>query len=540
MSGGQMDANNEFHIAEGGWNSTVNMSGGLLVAHSWTQFGRGNGGTSTLNLSGGTIHHLNNGGIVFCDGGNGNLSTVTQTGGFLTSDGGDWLIGNGPGGAIWNMSSGTNLSLGGNTFIGSGGPCTVNLSGDASWTANGWIPIGASAGNTGTLNISGNARLTKNGGSGDHVSIGDAGGSGSQGIINQTGGTITSLLSDTYLGAQNLCTGTWNLGPGTAVLSDLRYVRDNGSTGIMNLRTGGTLIVGEINTNGSTGDSEFHFNGGKLVASASDATFLQGLTLADIQAGGATIDTAGNTIAINQALLDGTGGGGLTKVGNGTLRLNGNNSYTGTTLVSAGTLGGTGTYAGPVSVALGASFSPGASIGTITITNTLTLAAGSTTVMEVNKTAVTSDRVNVSSTAFLGGTLVLKNLSGMLAVNDTFQLFTAGSFSGSFSSVVSQTPNQTITWDLSQLAPGGNGTIRVTLAAPAPVALSSVVTGGKLNFTWPANQIGWQLQHQINPLTVGIYTNWVPVAGSTTTNAVSVPLNSNNPTEFYRLAFPAQ
>jgi len=321
-------------------------------------------------------------------------------------------------------------------------------------------------------------------------------------------------------------------------LSDLRFTRDAGTTGIMNLLAGGLLIVGEINTNGPTGSSSFHFNGGELEASASDATFMQGLTLADIQAGGATIDSAGNTIAINQALLDGGGGGGLTKIGNGTLRLNGINTYTGTTTVSAGTLGGNGTIAGPVVVNNGATLSPGASIGTLTLGSSLSLGGTSTTVMEVNKTSMTSDLVTTPSTITYSGTLVLKNLSGTLQPGDTFTLFTAGTRTGSFSSVVSQTPNQTVTWDVSQLTV--NGTVKVASAIAAPVTLSSVVSGGNLNFTWPANQIGWQLQHQLNPLTIGISTNWVPVSGSTTTNAVSVPVDINEATEFYRLAFPAQ
>ena len=73
-----------------------------------------------------------------------------------------------------------------------------------------------------------------------------------------------------------------------------------------------------------------------------------------MQAGGAIIDSAGHTVSINQALLDGTGGGGLTKLGAGTLYLNGANTYTGPTLVNAGTLGGTGIILGSVTVAGGA------------------------------------------------------------------------------------------------------------------------------------------------------------------------------------------
>jgi hypothetical protein len=41
-------------------------------------------------------------------------------------------------------------------------------------------------------------------------------------------------------------------------------------------------------------------------------------------------------------------------------------------------------------------------------------------------------------------------------------------------------------------------------------------------------------------LSVGVYTNWVPVVGSTITNAVNLPLDSAEATEFFRLVFPAQ
>ena len=95
-----------------------------------------------------------------------------------------------------------------------------------------------------------------------------------------------------------------------------------------------------------------------------------------------------------------------------------------------------------------------------------------------------------------------------------------------------------MTWDISQLAPGGNGTVKVLTAGAARVTLQSVVSGGRLNLSWP--QIGWELQHQVNPLTIGISTNWVPVPGSTTTNAVSLPIDINEPTEFFRLVFPQQ
>ena len=65
---------------------------------------------------------------------------------------------------------------------------------------------------------------------------------------------------------------------------------------------------------------------------------MTGLNAATVKSGGAVIDTNGETITIAQWLLDGSGGGGLTKIGAGTLTLGGINTYTGNTTVNAGAL----------------------------------------------------------------------------------------------------------------------------------------------------------------------------------------------------------
>ena len=57
-----------------------------------------------------------------------------------------------------------------------------------------------------------------------------------------------------------------------------------------------------------------------------------------VQAGGAIIDTNGRNIGIQVKLLSGSGAGGLTKNGSGTLTLTRANSYSGATTVNAGTL----------------------------------------------------------------------------------------------------------------------------------------------------------------------------------------------------------
>jgi hypothetical protein len=140
------------------------------------------------------------------------------------------------------------------------------------------------------------------------------------------------------------------------------------------------------------------------------------------------------------------------------------------------------------------------------------------------------------TTLTYGGTLVLKNLGGVLQPGDTFNVFDATSFTGSFSSVVSQTPGQTVTWNTSQLAV--DGTVSVATAVASPVTLTSMVSGNSLNLSWPASQVGYRLEVQTNPITVGLSNNWTTVAGSTEVTSVSVPVSTTTPTAFYRLVFP--
>jgi autotransporter-associated beta strand protein len=85
------------------------------------------------------------------------------------------------------------------------------------------------------------------------------------------------------------------------------------------------------------GSATFNFNGGMLRAGANGTTFMQGLTAANVNNGGAVIDTAGFNVSVAQPLLA-AGTGGLTKNGAGTLTLNGVNTYTGPIVVNAGKL----------------------------------------------------------------------------------------------------------------------------------------------------------------------------------------------------------
>ena len=190
-------------------------------------------------------------------------------------------------------------------------------------------------------------------------------------------------------------------GTSVANLRGLRIGNSATSVGKYNL-AGGTLNVGDLGIlkNGAAATHEFNMDGGTLKASA-DFAISSGLPIY-ARAGGAIIDTNGFTIISASAILD--GGGGLVKNGNGLLELPAGNTYTGATVVNAGSLGGSAATftASNVTVNSGASVSgsasflaangialtvnargsvspgagSGAGIGTITAT-TLRLAAGS-------------------------------------------------------------------------------------------------------------------------------------------------------------------
>jgi autotransporter-associated beta strand protein len=85
----------------------------------------------------------------------------------------------------------------------------------------------------------------------------------------------------------------------------------------------------------------------------------------------------------------------------------------------------------------------------------------------------------------------------------------------------------------------GPGSLLVpSTVATNPTNIVSVVSGGNLNLSWPADHTGWRLETQTNTLNVGLNTNWSTWPGSATTNAVSVPINPANPTVFFRLVYP--
>jgi hyaluronate lyase len=334
--------------------------------------------------------------------------------------------------------------------IGSGAGDNVTLSVDGGLvsiqksTASIWIPNNVSGSIQGTLSLN-------------------------SGLVAGTGGFVS-------LGAGAGTFGTLNLNGGTLMINALTGGGATGTTGL------GTGIV--------------NFNGGTLTAfnGNNGAQFVTGLSAAYIRDGGLVLDDNGFDLTIAQVLkhttnkLDSPLDGGLLKLGPGTLTLSATNSYTGATTISNGTLALAGSISGPVAVLPAGTLAGGNSIGTICISNNLTL-AGLLNLRIDKSSSLTNDTVRGVTNLTYGGTLVLSLTNGTWTAGDAFTLFTAKSYSGAFARVVA-TPSLSagLTFNTSSLAL--NGTLRVVTDSSAPLfqtgilpAASTLLVGGSITFS---------------------------------------------------------
>lgn len=275
------------------------------------------GGNGRLTISGtGSISPTTGAALTLGSGGSGTFQYDSSA----ASKFGSINIGNGTGtSSTLNQTNGTingtTLTLNGG-FSGSGFG-TLNLSGGTMAISGVTTVSNQVSGDNifSTINVSGAGNLTV--GSNFFMTGAPAAARNAAGRVNQSGGAVTIA-------------GTLNMARTTAANSAARR-------GEYNL-TGGTLAVSQITQDaGADTFGTFNFNGGTLRPNASNASFLQGLTAANVQLGGAKIDTSGFNIGIAQTLLSGVANdGGLTKSGNGTLTLTAANTYVGATTISAG------------------------------------------------------------------------------------------------------------------------------------------------------------------------------------------------------------
>jgi autotransporter-associated beta strand protein len=163
----------------------------------------------------------------------------------------------------------------------------------------------------------------------------------------QNGGTSTlstafaAIPAAVWVGNGAATSGTLTVAAGGSLSCGAMVLGQSGGTGTLVLG-GGTLSAPSI-VAGTGGTSSLYFDAGTLQATTGNAQFLAGLGGAYLRAGGATINSNGFAVTINQALqpdpaLGATPDGGLLKTGAGTLTLSASNTYTGGTTISAGAL----------------------------------------------------------------------------------------------------------------------------------------------------------------------------------------------------------
>jgi len=204
------------------------------------------------------------------------------------------------------------------------------------------------------------------------------------------------------------------------------------------------------------------------------------------------------------------------------------------TLATGQTLQGDGIVNGNLTVGSGAAVVPGGAgtIGTLTVTNAVVLSG--TTLMDVNETAGTHDQI-VGASITYGGTLSLTNLAGTLAAGNSFKLFNASSYNGSFANVTPSTPGAGLAWDLSQL---NTGFVNV-IASSRVVITSPHVSNGNLVFSGTGGTPG-NTYHVLANTNLAT-TNWFPVYtnsfdGSGDLNYTN-PISPSTPQKFYRIQY---
>ncbi len=294
-------------------------------------------------------------------------------------------------------------------------------------------------------------------------------------------------------GSQSVANGTIEGGTGTWSGAGTNWTDANGT---LNTYWNGRFAIfqgtsGEVTVVGThtAPGLQFVTSGYRLIGSG-------GLNMVNGSSGAFDVRVdPGASASIDVAL---SGSGTLAKVGNGTLVLNGANSYTGGTHVNAGMLTVNGSVAGNVAVASGATLAGTGSVGTTTVSGatiapgsastpygTLTVAgnlnmdSGSTLRVAVDPSANQAGKLSVGGTAALNGTLQVDGQSlNFNGADRTYTVVSAQSVTGQFANVAANFAFLTATADYSDSTKVDLKLTRKTVTPSSPITFVDLAQTG--------------------------------------------------------------
>jgi autotransporter-associated beta strand protein len=313
--------------------------------------------------------------------------------------------------------------------------------------------------------------------------------------VNSAGATTANraVLSNTSirLGA-NSGPSTLNIGPGGLSMDNANIVYGSAGTAA---QTGLVNLGGDFTGNGN---NVFDINTGNPISQV------------DLGSVSRIFAILTGTTTIEAIIQSATATSGINKTGPGTLVLTATNTYTGDTVVQEGVLDVRGSILGSASVLLkpgttldaisapggfqvglgqtlrgrgtvtgntlvNGALAPGEGIGTLNFNGDLSLFG--TAEFELNKTglALSADLAAVTGLLAFGGALNVTLTGDAVVAGDSFDLFNATAFSGSFASFNLPTLGAGLFWDTTRL--GVDGTLAVV---PEPVSAVSLALGAAL------------------------------------------------------------
>ncbi len=506
--------------ADGNWDDATNWSGGVIAdgAGATADF-------STLPLTADRTVALESshaiGALKFGDPSGTNHWTLNASNGSVLT-----LANTAPSIAVLNNTATLNAPLTGTGGFTKSGPGTLVLSGSNSLSGPLNVDTSSSTANDGALRITDSAAMA-------NVNSPIA-------IRNNNSGSSTLQLDGTA-GAITLAQNINLAGRNVPVPAIENVAGDNTLLGDLSLTVGGGYYWIQS-------DSGTLTNAGVFPASTPG-----GIRILTFLGNGDHV--------VSGVIQNGSGGGTVTliKSGRGSLRLEGDNTYSGTTTVSngtlsidgslaggavtvsGGTLNGTGVIGGPVTVLPAGTLSPGGvAIGALTLDNSLTNEGTILLRLEKSDGDLTNDAIHCLGNLAYGGTLQLAASGNPLTVNDRFPLFQAASYAGSFTGLIPPTPGVGLVWNTNNLA--GDGALSIALGDVHPQIRQIALSG--TNLVWGgsggAAAAGFSVLASTN-LTAPL-TNWAVVAtGTFDANGNFILTNDLSPSraqQFFTLRIP--